>query len=209
MDIRHDYDDVGKVCSPESANTWWEIRTNWRWAINTRTLPSCAGKILWLQALKYPVESELTSFIQSRSSLDTGLLQGKVLPWSRTSGCARSLTQESAGLGQALQHCYLGGATSPSHRFSTKNLDLLSRFSQTPLRCPCSTVGAWFWHLPAWSCLFSTLVLRLWAESSLCFEEVGVTYTFIFTVTCSGPHLTKCLVSFTIVLERKVLLKLF
>lgn len=154
------------------------------------------------------MESELTSFIQSRSSLDPGLLQGKVLPWSGTSGCAQHNTGEcKAGPGlAALLH---GRSHFTFSSGSTTNLDLLSRFPQTPLRCPCSTVRAWFWRLPAWSCLFSTLVPRLWAESSLSFEEVGVTYTFIFTVTCSGPHLTKCLVSFTIVLERKVLLNCF
>lgn len=132
-------------------------RTTWRRAINTRTLPSCAGKILWLQALKYPVESELTSFIQSRSSLDTELLQGRGLPWSGTSGCARNVTRE-CGAGPGFSTATWEEPLTFSS-VSTQNLDPLSRFPQTLLRCPWSTVRAWFWQPPAWSCLLA--VLRL------------------------------------------------
>lgn len=41
----------------------------------------------------------------------------------------------------------------------SKDLDLLSRFPQSPLRSPCSTVRAWFWQLPAWSCLLAVVCL--------------------------------------------------
>lgn len=151
MDIRHDYDAVGKVCSPKSANTWWEIRTNWRRAINTWTLPSCAGKLLWLQALKYPVESELTSFIQSRSSLLPGhwTSTGKSSPLERNIRVCSEHNTGECGAGPGLAALLLGRSHFTFSSVSTKNLDLLSRFPQTPLRCPCSTVRTWFWQPPA------------------------------------------------------------
>lgn len=128
MDVRCDYDDREKVCSPQSANTWWGIRTNWRRAINTWTLPSCAGKILWLQALKYPVESELTSFIQSRSSLDAELLQGKDLPWGGTSRRA----------GNAAESGLPGSSTAACEEpltFSSVSAQSLDPWSRLPQPC--------------------------------------------------------------------------
>lgn len=151
MDIRHDYDAVGKVYSPKSANTWWEIRTNWRQAINIWTLPSCAGKLLWLQALKYPVESELTSFIQSRSSLLPGhwTSTGKSSPLERNIRVCSEHNTGECRAGPGLAALLLGRSHFTFSSVSTKNLDLLSRFPQTPLRCPCSTVRTWFWQPPA------------------------------------------------------------
>lgn len=152
MDIRHDYDAVGKVCSPKSANTWWEIRTNWRWAINTWTLPSCAGKLLWLQALKYPVESELTSFIQSRSSL----LPGHWTSAEKSSPLERNIrvcSEHNTGECRAGPGLAASTATweEPLHLLIGFNKESGSFFQvpQTPLRCPCSTVRTWFWQPPA------------------------------------------------------------
>lgn len=181
MDIRCDYNDIAKVCGSRSTNARWGIRTNQRRAIWYKTLPSRVRKILWLQALKYP-HGVCAHLIHTKSSLDTERLKRKSLPWSRSIRARLgSITQVSTGLGQTPRRCYVGGAASSLS--VTRRLDPLVSFPQIILR------GA---HVQLLDLCFGNPCPKLltdcsspccqgWGtESSLCFEEVEVKYTFIF-----------------------------
>lgn len=148
---------------------------------DTRTLPSRVRKILWLQALKYP-HGVCAHLIHTKSSLDTECLKRKSLPWSRSIRARLgSITQVSTGLGQTPRRCYVGGAASSLS--VTRRLDPLVSFPQIILR------GA---HVQLLDLCFGNPCPKLltdcsspccqgWGtESSLCFEEVEVKYTFIF-----------------------------
>lgn len=168
---------------------------------DTRTLPSRVRKILWLQALKYP-HGVCAHLIHTKSSLDTERLKRKSLPWSRSIRARLgSITQVSMGLGQTPRRCYVGGAASPFCRW---HVDWILWSASPKL----------LWELPMFNCLIFVLAtparnclqtaLRLVAKAeeqkvASVLRRWKLSIHLFFTVTCSGPHFTKCLVSFIIV----------
>lgn len=128
-------------------------------------------------------------------------------------GLLGSIEQVSSGLGQTLSALLLGRShftfvSVITNRFGSFGQVLPNSFK----RCPCSTAWALFWQPLAWSCLQTVLHLDSKAEEqkvASVLRRWKLSIHLFFTVTCSGPHFTKCLVSFIIVFERKVLLKLF
>jgi hypothetical protein len=151
MDIRCDYDDVAKVWGPRSTSVWWEIRTNWRQAIDTWSLPSRVTKILLTPSLKIPC-GVYAHLLHTKSSVDTEPLQGKGLPGAGASGFAREHNRWAQGWAGPWQHCYLEGATSLFCQLLKIEIRFIGQALPTFLRCPCSTASALFWQPPARSC---------------------------------------------------------
>lgn len=149
---------------------------------DTRTLPSRVRKILWLQALKYP-HGVCAHLIHTKSSLDTERLKRKSLPWSRSIRARLgSITPGEHGAGPD-PTALLRGRSRFTFLSVTRRLDPLVSFPQIILR------GA---HVQLLDLCFGNPCPKLltdcsspccqgWGtESSLCFEEVEVKYTFIF-----------------------------
>lgn len=173
---------------------------------DTRTLPSRVRKILWLQALKYP-HGVCAHLIHTKSSLDTERLKRKSLPWSRSIRAhLGSITQVSTGLGQTPRRCYVGGAASPFYRFLRSASPKF--FREVPM------FNCWIFVLatPARTCSQTALHLVAKAEKqkvASVLRRWKLSIHLFFTVTCSGPHFTKCLVSFIVVSGKENLIKLF
>lgn len=183
MDIRCDYDDIAKVCGPRSTNAWWGIRTNWRRAVWHVDSAQPCWKIL-TPSLKIPTWS-LCSPHSHRELPGHWTSKKKKSPLEQEhQGFLGSTTQVSAGLSQPLVALLLGRSRfafesvitnririlwsgSPKFFLGGDHVQLLELCFGNPLPKVAYR-------------LFFTLFRDRGTESSLCFEEVEVKYTFIF-----------------------------
>lgn len=105
----------------------------------------------------------------------------------------------------------MGGATSLSHQLFKREFGSFGQVPPNSKRCPCTTARALFWQPPARSCLQTVLYLVSKAEEqkvASVLRRWKLSIHLFFTVTCSGPHFTKCLVSFIIVSGKESSIKI-
>ncbi len=178
---------------------------------DTWTLPSRVEKYFDSKPSNTHVESVLTSFTQRAPGHRTA--KKKRSPCSRSIRvCLGARHRWAWGWASPWWHCYLGGAPLPLYQLLKTEF---GPFGQAPPnsseKWACSTAWALFWQPPAQSCFRTVLhlvskavqqkvasVLRRWKLSIHLF----------FTVTCSGPHFTKYLVSFIIVSGKESSIKI-
>lgn len=158
-------------------------RTNWRQATWHLILPRRVRTLLWLQALKTHVESVLTSFTRELPGHWTSQKE-KVSFGTRASGFDGEHNKGGHGLGQAPEALLLGRSHftfvsiiknriwilwsgSPKFFLRDVHVQLLKLCFGNP--CPKLLTDCSSPYFQGWG-----------TESSLCFEEVEVKYTFIF-----------------------------
>ena len=140
-------------------------------------------------------------------------LKKKVFSGTKTVGFSWALNIGEQGVGQIPEAQLLGrNPLSFVSVIKNRNLESLVKFPPNPLKCPHSTAWVLVWQPPAWKHSWTVFhlvsrakeqktasVLRRW--------ELSI-YIYVFNMTWSGPHFTKC-VLLLLFPERKVLLKLF
>ena len=166
---------------------------------DTWTLPSPVRKILWPQALKYP-HGVCAHLIHTESSLDTEPPKKKVSPagasefaWVHRTGTYGARPRPAALL--------LGRSHLTFASLLQIGLDHLVIFSQILLRVSMFNCLGFVLAAPCLKLLIdcsSPCFRGRGTESSLCFEEVEVKYTFIFycdffrTTFYKMPCITYC-----------------